>query len=78
MGWYHSHPFDVDEQHSHCYLSNTDLSTQLQWQRAEDPHGVCMKSKPLRGLCEHELDLRWILEENASLFAHIIPSGYRS
>ena len=39
MGWYHSHPFDVDEQHSHCYLSNTDLSTQLQWQRAEDPHG---------------------------------------
>jgi COP9 signalosome complex subunit 5 len=24
---------------SHCFLSQTDLSTQLQWQRAEDPHG---------------------------------------
>jgi COP9 signalosome complex subunit 5 len=38
MGWYHSHPFDV-EAHSHCFLSSTDLSTQLAWQRAEDPHG---------------------------------------
>lgn len=27
-GWYHSHPFDVDE-NSHCYLSNTDVTTQL-------------------------------------------------
>eukprot|EP00956_Cyclotella_meneghiniana_P027291 scaffold60906_cov61-Cyclotella_meneghiniana.AAC.3 len=38
MGWYHSHPFDVS-QYSHCFLSQTDVSTQLQWQRAEDPHG---------------------------------------
>lgn len=38
MGWYHSHPFEVGD-HSHCFLSQTDLSTQLQWQRAEDPHG---------------------------------------
>lgn len=38
MGWYHSHPFDV-EVHSHCFLSSTDISTQLSWQRAEDPHG---------------------------------------
>lgn len=54
-GWYHTHPFDLDE-HSHCYLSATDVSTQLsvrlsaihvcsgngscvQWQRAEDPRG---------------------------------------
>ncbi len=37
-GWYHTHPFDLDV-HSNCFLSNTDLSTQLQWQRAEDPHG---------------------------------------
>lgn len=28
-GWYHTHPFDVDVQ-SHCFLSNTDISTQLQ------------------------------------------------
>lgn len=38
MGWYHSHPFDLSD-NSHCFLSQTDLSTQLQWQRAEDPHG---------------------------------------
>ena len=37
-GWYHTHPFDVDE-NSHCFLSNTDITTQLQWQRGEDPHG---------------------------------------
>ena len=42
MGWYHSHPFDLvlgEDSRSHCFLSQTDLSTQLQWQRAEDPHG---------------------------------------
>ena len=50
MGWYHSHPFDVGD-HSHCFLSQTDLSTQLQWQRAEDPHGnpfVAIVIDPLR------------------------------
>lgn len=31
IGWYHSHPFDV-EAHSHCFLSATDVSTQ--WQTA--------------------------------------------
>ena len=52
MGWYHSHPFDVAD-HSHCFLSQTDLSTQLQWQRAEDPHGnpfVAIVLDPLRSL----------------------------
>mmetsp|Transcript_15353 Transcript_15353/g.25598 ORF Transcript_15353/g.25598 Transcript_15353/m.25598 type:complete len:392 (+) Transcript_15353:57-1232(+) len=52
MGWYHSHPFDVGP-HSHCFLSQTDLSTQLQWQRAEDPHGnpfVALVVDPLRSL----------------------------
>lgn len=53
MGWYHSHPFDIktttdtgkNTQDStasfadHCFLSQTDLTTQLQWQRTEDPHG---------------------------------------
>lgn len=38
MGWYHSHPFDVGV-HSHCFFSSTDVSTQLAWQRSEDPHG---------------------------------------
>jgi COP9 signalosome complex subunit 5 len=51
FGWYHSHPFDVVGDHSHCFLSQTDLSTQLQWQRAEDPHGnpfVAIVVDPLR------------------------------
>lgn len=51
MGWYHSHPFDVVNDRSHCFLSQTDLSTQLQWQRAEDPHGnpfVAIVLDPLR------------------------------
>lgn len=55
MGWYHSHPFDVDENHSHCYLSNTDLSTQLQWQRSEDNHGnpwLAIVVDPLRSLAK--------------------------
>lgn len=52
MGWYHSHPFDLSE-NSHCFLSQTDLSTQLQWQRAEDPHGnpfVALVVDPLRSM----------------------------
>lgn len=54
MGWYHSHPFDV-EVHSHCFLSSTDVSTQLQWQRSEDPHGnawVGIVIDPLRSLAK--------------------------
>ncbi|CAB9519266.1 signalosome complex subunit 5 [Seminavis robusta] len=50
MGWYHSHPFDLAD-HGHCFLSQTDLSTELQWQRAEDPHGnpfVAIVVDPLR------------------------------
>jgi COP9 signalosome complex subunit 5 len=52
MGWYHSHPFEVGDL-SHCFLSQTDLSTQLQWQRAEDPHGnpfVAIVLDPLRSV----------------------------
>ena len=54
MGWYHSHPFDVGI-HSHCFLSQTDISTQLQWQRAEDPHGnpfLAIVVDPLRSLAK--------------------------
>ena len=56
MGWYHSHPFDLvlgEESRSHCFLSQTDLSTQLQWQRAEDPHGnpfAAIVVDPLRSM----------------------------
>lgn len=60
MGWYHSHPFDVCD-HSHCYMSQTDISTQLQWQRAEDPHGnpfLAIVVDPLRTLARGEPELR--------------------
>ena len=56
MGWYHSHPFDLvlgEESRSHCFLSQTDLTTQLQWQRAEDPHGnpfAAIVVDPLRSM----------------------------
>ena len=35
MGWYHPHPFSV-EVHSNCFLSSTDVQTQLAWQRFTD------------------------------------------
>lgn len=60
MGWYHSHPFDLGD-HSHCFLSQTDLSTQLQWQRAEDPHGnpfVAVVVDPLRSAHLQEPQLK--------------------
>lgn len=38
MGWYHSHPFDLDKD-SHCFLSGTDVATQLRWQLTEDHNG---------------------------------------
>jgi COP9 signalosome complex subunit 5 len=54
IGWYHSHPFDVDV-HSHCHLSATDVSTQLQWQRSEDNFGspwLGIVIDPLRSLAK--------------------------
>jgi COP9 signalosome complex subunit 5 len=59
-GWYHTHPFDIDV-NSHCYLSNTDISTQLQWQRAEDPHGhpwVAIVIDPLRSLAKGHPEMK--------------------
>lgn len=50
MGWYHSHPFELGE-HSHCFMSQTDITTQLLWQRSEDPRGnpfVAIVVDPLR------------------------------
>lgn len=60
MGWYHSHPFELGE-HSHCFLSQTDLTTQLQWQRAEDPHGnpfVAIVVDPLRSAHTEQPELK--------------------
>ena len=60
MGWYHSHPFDLADR-SHCFLSQTDLSTQLQWQRAEDPHGnpfVAIVIDPLRSKAQQTPELK--------------------
>lgn len=53
-GWYHTHPFDVDV-NSHCFFSNTDISTQLSWQLSEDRAGnpfVGIVIDPLRSLAK--------------------------
>lgn len=55
-GWYHSHPFDLIDR-DHCFFSSVDLSTQLAWQRLEDPHGnpfVGIVLDPLRSLAKNE------------------------
>lgn len=54
MGWYHSHPFDVGV-HDHCFLSTTDIQTQLTWQRSEDPNGnpfLAIVVDPLRSMAK--------------------------
>ena len=59
MGWYHSHPFDV-EVNSHCFFSTTDVQTQLHWQRSEDPHGnpwIGIVIDPLRSLAKGRPEL---------------------
>lgn len=58
-GWYHTHPFDVDV-YSQCFLSSTDVSTQLQWQRSEDPHGnpwLAIVIDPLRSFAKGKPEL---------------------
>jgi len=60
MGWYHSHPFEVG-QYSNCYMSQTDMSTQIQWQRSEDPHGnpfLAIVLDPLRSLVKGNPELK--------------------
>lgn len=54
IGWYHSHPFDVEE-NNHCYLSNTDVTTQLAWQRSCEKDGdpwLAIVIDPLRSLAK--------------------------
>lgn len=58
-GWYHSHPFDVGV-HSNCFLSQTDVSTQLSWQINEDLHGnpwVAIVVDPLRSIAKGRPEL---------------------
>lgn len=46
---------------SHCFLSSTDISTQLQWQRMEDPHGnpfLAIVVDPLRSLAKDHPELK--------------------
>mmetsp|Transcript_54515 Transcript_54515/g.81191 ORF Transcript_54515/g.81191 Transcript_54515/m.81191 type:complete len:404 (+) Transcript_54515:124-1335(+) len=60
MGWYHSHPFDVGTD-SHCYLSQTDINTQLLWQRSEDPRGnpfLAIVVDPLRSLAKNVPEIK--------------------
>ncbi|KAJ8599638.1 hypothetical protein CTAYLR_005414 [Chrysophaeum taylorii] len=60
FGWYHSHPFDVDESHNHCFLSSTDMSTQLAWQSAEDGNGnpfLAIVIDPLRSFAKNKAEL---------------------
>ncbi len=56
MGWYHSHPFSV-EVHSNCFLSSTDVQTQLAWQRytdANDCPWLAIVVDPLRALAKNK------------------------
>ncbi len=56
IGWYHSHPFDIEE-YSHCYLSNTDVTTQLAWQRSCEKDGdpwLAIVIDPLRSMAKGE------------------------
>ena len=61
MGWYHSHPFDVDETHNHCYLSNTGAHgggggdgggglcvTAVRWWGGTRPRGEGARTRPAR------------------------------
>lgn len=55
VGWYHSHPFDV-ESWSHCHLSSTDVATQAMWQFGS-PFWTAIVIDPLRSLMKQQLEL---------------------
>jgi len=52
VGWYHSHPFDV-ETYSHCHLSTIDVQTQTGWQNSI-PTWVAIVVDPLRSIAKQE------------------------
>jgi COP9 signalosome complex subunit 5 len=55
IGWYHSHPFDV-EAWSHCHLSATDVATQSSWQFSS-PFWTAIVVDPLRSVATQSLEL---------------------
>jgi COP9 signalosome complex subunit 5 len=55
VGWYHSHPFDV-ETYSHCHLSAIDVQTQTGWQLASGAWTAIVVD-PLRSLAKQEPEL---------------------
>jgi COP9 signalosome complex subunit 5 len=56
IGWYHSHPFDVGTE-SNCFLSATDVQTQIMWQRALDPKWIAIVVDPLRSLAKQNPEM---------------------
>ena len=62
---YHSHPFDVDEDHDNFFFSSTDLSTQLSWQNAEDPQGnpfLAIVLDPLRSAAKNHQSVTVVVD----------------
>merc|ERR1719162_261052 len=60
MGWYHSHPFDVGT-YSNCFLSSTDIQTQLNYQRTEDSNGnpwLAIVVDPLRSITKKQPEIK--------------------
>jgi len=54
IGWYHSHPFDV-ETYSNCHLSQTDVSTQTVFQLSS-PCWLSVVVDPLRSIAKQTPD----------------------
>lgn len=55
IGWYHSHPFDV-ETYSHCHMSAVDVQTQFSWQHSS-PTWTAIVIDPLRSLARQEPEM---------------------
>jgi COP9 signalosome complex subunit 5 len=55
VGWYHSHPFDV-ETYTHCHLSAIDVQTQTGWQMASGAW-TSVVVDPLRSLAKQEPEI---------------------
>jgi len=55
IGWYHSHPFDVDVK-PHYFMSSMDVTTQALWQHTS-PVWTAIVIDPLRSLAKQEPQL---------------------
>lgn len=56
MGWYHSHPFDVETE-DHCFMSSTDCQTQWSSQ-FNMPNWTAIVVDPLRSLAKQQPQMR--------------------